>query len=273
MKRRSGSDRLLARHAGVGALLGVLMLHPAASAISWFELHPDAATHTETFWAFAARRAVAAFTPSMLAMTGAFALVGGVVGLAVGLYYRRFVTQRRAEGAGEAELEPDIPSLLRGGEGERAEFKASARWDLKLGKMNTELEDTIAKTIAGFMNHRGGTLVIGVADSGEIVGLERDYQTLKRKDRDGFEQFVISLLRAKLGGDVCPLVHVAFSQVDGKEVCRIVVEPSDRPVYFEDGPSARYFLRMGNSTRELDVREAVLHIAERWPTSAASARQ
>jgi hypothetical protein len=44
----------------------------------------------------------------------------------------------------------------------------------------------------------------------------------------------------------------------------VIVEPSDRPVYFHDGDTSRYFVRTGNSTRELDVREAMEHIGRRF---------
>lgn len=265
-------DAVLARHALIGAVVGILVLHPVASTIFWFELHPDASTHAETFWGFAARRTIAAFTPNMLPMTGAFAVVGAIGGLSIGFYLRRLIARRRAEDSSVTMRDADVPTLLRAGEGERVEFKESARWDVKLGRLNTELERIVAKTIAGFMNHRGGVLLLGVTDAGEIVGLQPDYGTLKRKDRDGFAQFITSLVRDKLGGDVCPLVHTAFASSDEREVCRIAVEPAERPVYFEDGSTARYFLRMGNSTRELDVREAVLHIADRWPPGGERVR-
>jgi len=37
------------------------------------------------------------------------------------------------------------------------------------------------------MNGEGGSLIIGVADDGEILGLKADYNILRKKDRDGFE--------------------------------------------------------------------------------------
>jgi hypothetical protein len=98
-----------------------------------------------------------------------------------------------------------------------------------------------------------------------VTGLEHDFRTLKRGDRDGFEQFVVTLVKSRLGGDLCPHVHVGFEDVGGKDLCRIVMEPSPRPVYCEEQGVARYFLRTGNSTRELDVREAMAHITQRWP--------
>ena len=101
------------------------------------------------------------------------------------------------------------------------------------------LEEAVARTIAGFLNHEGGTLLIGVTDTGEVAGLQADYQTLKRRDRDGFQQFLMSLVQSKLGGHVCAQVHVDFCEVRGMDVCRIMMEPSAAPVYCQDGRRGR----------------------------------
>lgn len=67
------------------------------------------------------------------------------------------------------------------------EFKSSFRYDIKLKQPNPKvLEKTIAKTISAFANAQGGTLFIGIDDEGNIMGLEDDYDTLK-KNSDGFE--------------------------------------------------------------------------------------
>lgn len=263
----AGSHRTLklVRSAAIGAVLGILFLHPAASVISWLERDPRGTPSAESFWGFAGRRAITAFMPRMLPMTAAFAAIGCLLGLMGGVSYRGLVLRDRPERMREADLARDLGALLREGESDRVEFKGSARWDAKLGRTNAELEDAVVRTIAGFMNHRGGILLIGVADSGEVVGLEPDYRTLKHKDRDGFEQFLVARVKSQLGGDLCPLVQVSFVPAASKEVCRVQVEPSLHPVYCQHGTIARYFLRMGNSTRELDVREAMQHIDERWP--------
>ena len=139
--------------------------------------------------------------------------------------------------------------------------------------MNKDLEAAVVRTIAGFLNHHGGSLLVGITDTGQVIGLELDYGTLRRHDRDGFQQFVVTLVKTRLGGDVCPLVHVDFQRLQGRDVCWIVVEPSPRPVYCQDEGVARYFLRTGNSTRELDVREAMRHIADRWPARRSTWRR
>ncbi|HKM82178.1 MAG TPA: hypothetical protein VJY15_14600, partial [Candidatus Acidoferrum sp.] len=74
-----------------------------------------------------------------------------------------------------------------------------------------------------------------------FLGIENDYGTLsKDQNRDGFEQKLVSLLVKHLGKEFVSLVSTSLVAVDGKDICRIRVEPSPKPVYLdgEDG-SAR----------------------------------
>lgn len=68
--------------------------------------------------------------------------------------------------------------MINEGEHERLEFKETLRWDAAAATPNKKLEDVVVKTLAGFANRVGGTLLIGVADDGTIRGLERDYNCL-----------------------------------------------------------------------------------------------
>src|SRR3546814_7458801 len=73
------------------------------------------------------------------------------------------------------------------GESEELEFKQTLRWDVKEGRVNKDLEAVVVKTVAAFGNSiDGGTLLIGVADSGDAVGLEQDFACLGDADRDRF---------------------------------------------------------------------------------------
>lgn len=194
-------------------------------------------------------------------MTGMFALIGSMVGGVVWRYARRPGPVAGTGVSGADSL--GVVAILAMGEGERVEFKASARWDARLGRVNRALEDAVVHTVAAFLNHAGGTLLIGVSDTGAIVGLQPDCQSLRRRDRDGFEQFLMNVIQSRLGGHVCALVHVSFPVLEAVEVCHVAVEPSAVPVYCQDGSVARYFVRTGNGTRELDVREALAHVAAR----------
>jgi hypothetical protein len=48
-------------------------------------------------------------------------------------------------------------------------------------------DDSIFMTIIArfFNSNHGGTLLIGMADNGDINDLENDYQTLKKQNQDG----------------------------------------------------------------------------------------
>ncbi|QQR89786.1 MAG: ATP-binding protein [Myxococcales bacterium] len=166
-------------------------------------------------------------------------------------------------------MKRDIATLIRLGENEHIEFKSTVRWDMQREKVNKKLSDVVAKTIAALANHGGGSLLIGINDDGKILGLNLDYQTLKKPNRDGFEQLVMTLVRERLGGHVCRLIHVLFANLEGHDVCRIVVEPSDAPIFFDDGTSTCFFVRTGNASRELDVRETIQFVASRWNEKAA----
>ena len=102
------------------------------------------------------------------------------------------------------------------GESATLEFKSTFRWDLRENRVNRSLEAVVLKTLAGYMNAQGGTLLIGVADDGSIVGLEHDYSALKKPDRDGFEQVLMTSVASKLGADACQCVQAVFHSVDGQ---------------------------------------------------------
>ena len=50
------------------------------------------------------------------------------------------------------------------------------RWDKDTKTVNKLIGEAIAVAIAGMLNSKGGTLLIGVADDGTVVGIEHDLQ-------------------------------------------------------------------------------------------------
>lgn len=252
---------------------GILVLHPLTMVVYWFEFHP-VHTGAGTIGDFVFERTRAGFERPMVGMTGVFALLGVLLGVPIVLATRVLVARDRRVESLKHELGRGIRSLIMEGESETLEFKASARWDRGMGALNRTLEAAVVRSMAGLMNHRGGSLLIGVADTGEVVGIELDLATLRRRDRDGFEQFIVGLAERSLGAAACSYLHVTFARQDGNDVCRVVLEQARRPVYFTEGRTARYFVRVGNTTRELDARETVAHVAERAraPDAVAGSR-
>jgi len=263
MKLFSRKQRVIAVHTLIGATIGILLLHPITKVVYWFEFRHELNLGEERLWGFLLSRLESAFILEMMPMSLIFAIIGGSVGLAFAIYHLAILRQQRTVRYLEHRLAENLPSLIEDGEGEHLEFKSSVRWDLRQNKINRELEIVIAKTIVGFMNHNGGSLIVGVTDDGKISGLEHDYQTLKHKNRDGFERCLMDIVTTRIGVELCSDIHCIFYQIEARDVCRVIIEPSEIPVYLKSGKVSKYFLRAGSSTRELDAREAALHMKRR----------
>jgi hypothetical protein len=258
--------RELLINAVAGALLGILLLHPISDAIDWFDTNQGGG-NSPGFWAYAGGRILGAFGLAMLPKTAAFGLLGAALAVILARYVPAWA-RGSTSGSGDTTGAPwDLITALRSGEGEMLEWKATLRWDLKAQHTSRVLEDAVLRTIAGFANQRGGTLLIGIADSGEVTGLTWDYATLRRPNPDGLSQLLVGLVQKRLGGDICPLIHVHIHAAGDREYCRLVVQPSPRPVFLEEDGVARFYMRAGNTTRALDAREALAHAARQWRTS------
>ena len=103
--------------------------------------------------------------------------------------------------------------LIAAGESQSLEFKSTARFDVKQNKTGPYLERVIVKTIAAFLNTKGGTLVIGVEDNGTVYGLTEDYKLCGNKGRDGFENWLMQTLMKDFGKDAARQLSVAFHQL------------------------------------------------------------
>lgn len=248
----------------VGAVVGYLIVHPVTMVLYMYE-HRGAADSLPSIIEQVMIRTFSSFTPPMLYMAAFLVGLSALLGLAAGVFHLSSIRKNIAIEKLTRELTQNVESLIQSGESASVEFKAAMRWDVNAGMVNQNIEQAIIKTICGFMNTRGGTLLMGVNDNGEVVGLKHDYVTLKRKNRDGFEQKLMEHISKHLGSDRCHAVHVLFRQIGEEDVCRAYVEQSPRPVYFESGKDLRFFVRTGNASRELNVREATNHISSHWP--------
>ncbi len=157
--------------------------------------------------------------------------------------------------------------LVAGGESKWVEFKASSCFDRESGNRNKDLEFSIAKTIAGFANAHGGTLLIGVNDGGEAVGLKDDYRLAdqKRQDRDGYENWLTTMLAEVLGKVATSYLTITFTDIGGQDVCRVDMEPASSPIFMRGQRSAGdLYVRLNNSSRLLTTADALDYVGSHW---------
>ncbi|MBZ9810722.1 DUF262 domain-containing protein [Mesorhizobium sp. ESP-6-2] len=163
-----------------------------------------------------------------------------------------------------------VEDMIAEGENEDVEFKETLRWDVRQGTVNKDLEAVIMKTTAAFANLQGGILMIGVADDGSVSGLDNDYKSLNGGDRDKFELHLKTLVINTFGEAFSATkLKVSFPQIDDKEICRVDISPANKPVYIKvadkGGPAAdRFYVRNGNSSREMTGEQALIYIRERF---------
>ncbi|OUS11500.1 hypothetical protein A9Q89_08460 [Gammaproteobacteria bacterium 53_120_T64] len=245
-----------------GALCGVMLIQPVNDMVIYhlYESHDGSITQ----WQFIYQGLVKSLTGQTYKKTLYYILVGGVIGGLFGLAFRVLRAKLETIESLNQELGKDLASLLSQGEGPKLEFKSSFRWDLREQRANKKLELVILKTIAGFMNSKGGTLLIGVNDEGGITGLQPDYALLKKSDADGFEQAVVTVVSTNLGADLCPYLHTVFHAIDGRDICRIIIKAAPRPVYLNREGAPRLYLRTGGGTRDMNIQEATEYIKGRW---------
>ncbi len=191
-------------------------------------------------------------------------LLGGLVGTAIVLAGAEWLARRRRPAL------PGPAQLIAAGESATVEFKSSARFNQHTRARDPKLELVVATAVAGFSNARGGTLLIGVADDGTVLGLADDYALLRQPDADRYQLWLRDLLTTTLGAPVAAQVEITFPQLDGQEICMVHVAAAHRPVFVRapKQTATQFVARIGNSTRELSGQEMLHYAVAHWPVRA-----
>jgi hypothetical protein len=163
-----------------------------------------------------------------------------------------------------------IDDLIAGGESERVEFKSTARVNLHTGEPDPKMEHVIVKTVCGLLNHEGGTLLIGVADDGQALGIEPDLRTLGVKgNADGYELHLRQLLDTSLSVVTAQTVRIRFHDRQGRQLCAITVAASAKPVFARpakgsSSAGSEFWVRIGNATKQLHGEDMMDYQRQHW---------
>jgi len=170
----------------------------------------------------------------------------------------------------DIKTEIDLNELIEAGESSILEFKSSLRWNVREGRADKKMEEIILKTISAFSNSEGGKLLIGVADDGEILGLQDDYNTLKEANKDHFELHLRNLINNAFGkGFATNNISVNFPVIDETEICEIDIKEGSKPLFLEVANKSgqkekRFYVRSGNSSQDMDIDETANYVHTRF---------
>ncbi|MBR9702025.1 ATP-binding protein [Candidatus Pacearchaeota archaeon] len=155
----------------------------------------------------------------------------------------------------------EILEIIKKGENAKTEFKSTLRVNLHTNELDRRLEYSVLKTLTALLNSNGGTLLIGVANNGKIIGIERD----RFENNDRFNLHLMNLIKAKIGKKY--LSFISFEQVliEGKTVLKIDCRRSNEQVFLRPTPQdEEFYIRAGPSTIRISGSELIGYVGDRF---------
>lgn len=158
---------------------------------------------------------------------------------------------------------PSVEEQIGEGESEWREFKSTLRWNVRDNKLDDLMTQAVVKAVAAFINSKdGGTLFVGVADDGSLVGTDLD----QFENDDKYLQFLHQKLSNALGEHATgAFVRAVMHQLGGKKVCEVRCSPGTSAVFLQTKGSEEFIIRSGPRSIPLPPSEMVKYIANRFP--------
>jgi len=149
-----------------------------------------------------------------------------------------------------------IQRLIHKGESDSLEFKSTLRWNLRDDKKDSRMEYAVMKTITAFLNSFGGTLLVGVEDDGNILGIEKD----GFENHDKFLLHFSNLIKKYVGIEFFEYIRYNIFQRGQKSVFKVDCFKSKKPAFIKSSENEDFFIRSGPSSIKLNLSEAIKYI-------------
>ncbi|RKY12440.1 MAG: hypothetical protein DRP52_04650 [Planctomycetota bacterium] len=134
------------------------------------------------------------------------------------------------------------------------------RWNLRSNKPDKAMEIACMKTMAAFLNSEGGTLLVGVEDDGNIIGIDTD----RFPNEDKFLLHFNNLINQHLGLESVGSFSFDAKHLDGGDILIVDCLPSTAPVYLRYDRREDFYVRVGPGTRSLTTSEALEYTRSRF---------
>ena len=109
-------------------------------------------------------------------------------------------------------------------------------------ELKQELTKNIKKEIVAFANSKGGTIYIGITDTGEILGL---------KDIKSDIESLSGMIREGIIGNLTTYTNIEIKEIDKKDIIELhITSAPEKPYYLADKglKSSGVYIRHGSST-------------------------
>ena len=78
------------------------------------------------------------------------------------------------------------------------------------------------------------------------------------------QQSLIALITDYLGAEYTGFVTITFEQREEKTICIVKIESSPKPVFLCETAGNEFYVRVGNTTRQLDAQATHEYIGMHW---------
>ena len=195
--------------------------------------------------------------PFQYALLGVI-LLGLVILAIVYQQYRRRIRDLRRHRAATGLENESLEALIAQGESERLEFKSTLRWNLKANKPGKEIEMAWLKTLVAYLNTEGGTLLVGVADDGSIVGMEQD----GFKNEDKYLLHFNNCVKQHIGIEFARFLSFDLRSVGAKRVLVVDAQPAESPAFLVLDDEEEFYVRVGPASRKVSPRKALEYLRD-----------
>lgn len=130
----------------------------------------------------------------------------------------------------------ELLEIVRNGESSKIEFKREEVHP-----------NSLAEEIVAFANFDGGTILIGVDDSGELIG----------SSRDDIDEFIVNVCRNNVRPSIIPVIEKVV--VDEKKIVIVTIPRGDTAYSTSRG---LYFIRIG-STKQTPTQQELLRLFQK----------
>lgn len=172
--------------------------------------------------------------------------------------YKKLAADEEASKVEEAPF--DLSYLIEQGESEAVEFKTTLRTNMHTKQVDKRMETAIVRTVAGFLNVNGGTLIVGIADDGMPIGIQAD----NFKNEDKMALHLVNLIKTQINPQALTAMHIHFEDYKNGRIMVVRCNKSASPIFVKDGAVEHFYVRTGPSTSELTASQIQNYIKLRF---------
>lgn len=151
----------------------------------------------------------------------------------------------------------EIRNIIRQGESKTIEYKETLSLDIKKKTKENYIELSALKTIVAFLNTEGGKLLLGVADNGEVTGVDIEIDKFYKSNPDKFLLHMKNIIKTRIGEQFYPYIEYNLISVENKYVLFVKCKESKSPCYLDE---TEFYVRTNPATDKLEGPKLVQYV-------------